>query len=325
MKFDILEPKLFEQFEVLRMAELRERYIEKLQLQGINNRFYRSEKLKARIQKAYPGRVSFWHPRYRSESELVYCNDVPNGQFVERAVNVNKVEDTNVKRDSITDDNYIYYAAKNIRASLMSQDAAMPWPPHAIDVSSNRISLPDSVCNFLTWILTDDDCELQCDVDEVELKNNSVQRLVQSFGQDLLYAVSKGRQKTPKHVALSLTVKNLTGSKEMITLLNRFGHAISYDQVLQIETRLAEEQLKTEVNGVILPKIIQPNVFSTFCWDNIDLLEETLSGQGTTHCTNGIIIQRQVAGCYPLPARVRSARGLRKRTFQAVSNQVSYK
>jgi len=76
----------------------------------------------------------------------------------------------------------------------------------------------------------------------------------------------------PKHVALPLTVKNLTGSKEVVTLLNRYGHGISYDQVLQIETTLAEEQLKS--NGVVVPKTIKPNVFSTFCWDNIDILEE---------------------------------------------------
>ena len=52
---------------------------------------------------------------------------------------------------------------------------------------------------------------------------------------------------------------------------------------------LAEEQLKTEVNGVILRMIFHANVFSTFCWDYIDILEETLSGRGTTHCINGIV------------------------------------
>ena len=214
----------------------------------------------------YPGRVNFWHPRYRSESEVVYCNDVPKGQIVESAVKVNIVQEMNVTRDGITNDNYMYHAAKNIRSSLLSHDSAMPWPPYATDVSDNSISLPNSVCNFLTWILTDDDCQPQCDADakEVELKHNFAKRLVQPFDPDLLYTVPKGRRKTPKHVGLSVAVKNLTGSKEVITLLNRFGHAISYDQVLQIETLLAKEQLKTEVNGVILPKIIKPNVFSTF-------------------------------------------------------------
>lgn len=247
---------------------------------------------------------------------ILYCNDVPKGQIVESAVNVNtNVQAMDVSGYGVTDDSYMYHAAKNIRASLLSHDTAMPLPPYATDLSVNNISLPNSVRSFLTWILTDENYQLQRD-----LKHKSVQRLVKSFGQDLLYAVSKERQKTPNHVA----VKNLTGSKEVITLLNRFGHAISYDQVLQIETELAEEQLKTEVKGVILPKIIHPNVFSTFCWNKIDILEETLSGRGTTHCTNGIIVQRQVAECDPLPSRVGDIRRTRKRTFQAVLNQVRF-
>lgn len=319
-----MEQQLFQNFEVLHMSDLRDRYVAKLSIQGIQNPLYRSEKLKARILKAYPRKVSFWHPKYRSETELIYCNDVPKGQIVESAVNVRGEKNTSAEENKNTHDNYVYNAAKNVRASLLNHEAVMPWPPYAADLRDENISLPSSVYNLFAWILTDDnDFQPRYDSDEkVDLKDPSIKRLVQSFGQDLFYAVSKGRQKTPKHVALPLTVKNLTGSKEVIKLLNRYGHGISYDQVLQIETRLAEEQLKTEVNGVVLPKIIQPNVFSTFCWDNIDLIEETLSGQGTTHCTNGIVIRRQVAGCEPPTVEVRNTCGGRARSFQAVLNQV---
>ncbi len=64
---------------------------------------------------------------------------------------------------------------------------------------------------------------------------------------------------------------------------------------------LAENQINKEQNGILLPSNIQPNVFSCFFWDNNDILEETLSGKGTTHCTNGIVIQRMTAGCDPQP------------------------
>ena len=319
-----IEQQLFQKFEVLHMSDLRERYVEKLFVQGIQNPLYRTEKLKARILKAYSDRVKFWHPRYRCETELIYCNDVPKGQIVESAVKVSNEENTNAVEDNNTYDNCVYYAAKNVRSSLLNYETIQPWPPYSTDLKDEHISLPSCVNNFFAWILTDDnDSQPQYASDEkVDLKDSSVKRLVQSFGQDLLYAVSKGRQKTPKHVAIPLTVKNLTGSKEVIKLLNRYGHGISYDQVLQIETSLAEEQMKTEVNGVLIPKIIQPNVFSTFCWDNIDLLEETLSGQGTTHCTNGIVIQRQVAGCEPPPIEMRNPCGVRARSFHASLNQV---
>lgn len=48
----------------------------------------------------------------------------------------------------------------------------------------------------------------------------------------------------------------------------------------------------------MLPTKCQP-VFSVFVWDNNDIQEETLSGLGTTHCTNGIFVQKRVDSCEP--------------------------
>jgi len=48
-----IEPRLLERLEVLRMSDLRQRYIELLSLHGVHNPLYRSEKLKVRIQKAF--------------------------------------------------------------------------------------------------------------------------------------------------------------------------------------------------------------------------------------------------------------------------------
>ena len=42
---------------------------------------------------------------------------------------------------------------------------------------------------------------------------------------------------------------------------------------------------------VVIPMGIKEGLFTTLVWDNIDLGEETRSGAGTTHMTNGIIIQ----------------------------------
>ena len=45
----------------------------------------------------------------------------------------------------------------------------------------------------------------------------------------------------------------------------------------------------------------QEKVPGILCWDNNDIQEETYSGKGTTHCTNGIVIQRKVHGCNSKP------------------------
>ena len=54
----------------------------------------------------------------------------------------------------------------------------------------------------------------------------------------------KGPEKNKKHVTLGLCLKMKTGSKDILTWLNRLGHCISYDEVNRIETYLAEIELK---------------------------------------------------------------------------------
>ena len=69
-----------------------------------------------------------------------------------------------------------------------------------------------------------------------------------------------------------------------------------------------------------VPSYISPLSFATFCWDNNDIIEETLSGQGTTHCTNGIVVQRQVQFAanqpYPTTSVQRAASNCRQRSIK---------
>ena len=87
-----------------------------------------------------------------------------------------------------------------------------------------------------------------------------------------------GCTKTPKHLLLPMTVKSLTGNAELVTLLNGFGHGLSYSQIEELETAIAEQQITNLRNGVLLPTACSPSVSAVFCWDNNDLQEETLSG-----------------------------------------------
>ena len=42
----------------------------------------------------------------------------------------------------------------------------------------------------------------------------------------------------PKHILLAMTVHHLTGSAEIITSLNHFGHCQSYSCTLELETAM---------------------------------------------------------------------------------------
>ena len=116
------------------------------------------------------------------------------------------------------------------------------------------------------------------------------QRLVTSFAQDICKAVKNGKWTLPKHLLLGMTLRHLTGSAEVITLVNRFGHCASYSRVIELETAMCKAI--DERQGVI-PSTISPNrnLVTHLCWDNFDLTEETPSGAGTTHTAHGIIIQ----------------------------------
>ena len=82
----------------------------------------------------------------------------------------------------------------------------------------------------------------------------------------------------------------MTGSKNAVTLLNRFGHGISYTELEEVQTAMAKCHLDRATDGeAFFPSNINPSLRVSLCFDNNDINEETLSGSGTTHCTNGIM------------------------------------
>ena len=112
-----------------------------------------------------------------------------------------------------------------------------------------------------------------------------------------------GQMKTAKHVLLSYGVKSLTVNVELIQLLNRLGHCMSYSQIEENNTALCLQKLAASLNqAVVFPEAINPYQFTNLAWDNIDRLDKTLSVAGTTHCANGIAVQSRVYGPHPMRA-----------------------
>ena len=81
---------------------------------------------------------------------------------------------------------------------------------------------------------------LLCDDDNHHTISGKVKNSVDCFSADIMYAVSKGKFLTFKHVAMVQGLHSVTGQKLPITLLHRVCHCISYDQVNLIETTQAE-------------------------------------------------------------------------------------
>ena len=86
----------------------------------------------------------------------------------------------------------------------------------------------------------------------------------------------------------------MTGNVELIEIINRHGHRVSYTKLAEVDTAYAIRKIST--NSGLIPEEIQPYQQASMVCDNIDRLEETLSGAGTTHRVNGIVIQKAFIG-----------------------------
>ena len=76
-------------------------------------------------------------------------------------------------------------------------------------------------------------------------------------------------------------------------------------------------------DDVPLAENIQPHINTTLAWDNIDRLEETLSGAGTSHRVNGIALQaRHFGPTVPPPPGIEQARTRKRSNDPSVSSVV---
>jgi hypothetical protein len=154
---------------------------------------------------------------------------------------------------------------------------------------------------FFCWLITDDD---ESEDQQAGCDNIADERRVLSLAQDAMHCATHGRVKLPKHVGLAMTVRHLTASKQLISILNRMGHCSSYDEIEAVDTALAIEVLaKSQQSGVVIPSNVVQGSFVQFAADNNDLNEETLDGKNTTHATTMVIFQKQVYGPH-LPSEV---------------------
>ena len=257
---------------VERMSMLREKYLTFLQehYPEAYNAQYKTDKLKHKLVKEFGSRIKFWKPSFRSE--LVYSDEVPKGLIVESAF---ESASSVLKR--------LEEAALILRRTILDEsreNGTLPWPPSASDLQADKLKPPNYVIHFMSHLLTKKPSQMTV----------KEERLARSIGEDICYNVTKGTWKQPKHILLGMSIRHLTGSAELVTLLNRFGHCISYSATLEIETAICNK-IKDSTD-ILPPNILKnKNLITHFCWDNFDLVEETLSGAGTTHSTHGIIIQ----------------------------------
>ena len=312
--------------QVQRMPELRDRFLTLLEHQGVTcSKGYRTEKLKRRLRAHFKDCLTFYQPAPGTAC-IVYASSAPAYRIAEAMANSREggpegpsdsQEELDLEDLPAIDATFsaeasnvseVYHSALLLRKVI--QDAAaehqQPFPPSASHLNEKTAlaAVPDLLFNFLAWLLFGNKCP-SASGEHAKAKVSlepDMNRYVVSIGQDIVYRVTHGRVKPPKHVSLSMAVRHITGSSQMVCLLSRFGHGLSLTQVQEIDTAMAEKQLATQdEEDVFVPPTAAPGIWTTFSWDNNDICEETLSGKGTTHCTNGILVQRKTQSALPEP------------------------
>lgn len=175
---------------------------------------------------------------------------------MERELKTWKDKSTNVSK-------IIDQSASFLKATIKDEKKTTTWPYHPSDVEKESFIAPEYLRWFLISLLTGDP--------EHKHPSRRVTMLMESFSQDVVYAVTCGIQKPPKHIQLPYMIKTLTGNTELIRTLNRLGHGISYSQLEENDTALCLQKLAANLNQqTLIPRGIQPYVFTNLAWDNID-------------------------------------------------------
>lgn len=207
----------------------------------------------------------------------------------------------------------IWKTALHLRETIQSQEIKASWAPQSCELTENAVTIQDDLKEFLFPLLTG-----STGFPGLQSCSEKVSRLISSFGQDLVFGASGGRQNPPKHILLPYAVKSLTNNGELIHILNCCDHGIAYSQLEEINTALCLQKLAvTSSNEVPLLDNIRPFIKTTLAWDNVDRLEETLSGEGTSHRVNGIAVQANQFGPHPQSA---SAPNIMKSTRRSIES-----
>ena len=203
-----VQSEVIDELGILKMTDLCRFYVGQLNELGLG---YRSEKLKNRLIKHFDDTIYFWHPRYRSEPEVVFSNEIPKGQIVEARLLSTEEKEYNISFKDLHSNHdparNVFHCAKLLRSYIKESTLeGMKFPPSQEDINEEAAPISDMLYNFLSWLLSQSD---EC----TELNKGEITTLSErmSIAQDIVFIASNRSKLTPKHIALPMTMKSITG------------------------------------------------------------------------------------------------------------------
>lgn len=158
----------------------------------------------------------------------------------------------------------------------------LPKKLYPSDVIGGECDIPEEIYDFISLMIKGRDVRRQ--------KSTSDNRRINAVCSDIIFNITKGRIKPSKHLILGISIKSGVGGRKLLSVLNRYGHCISYTKAEELETEMAYTAYNN--NRLIPPGIkIARNLSTHLAFDNNDRFVETDNGKDTLHDTVAIIIQ----------------------------------
>lgn len=264
-----------------------------------------SDNLKYHLINDFPG-IKFHQPLMANESLIVTAADPPVRSIIDEVSYESNPAEFTSSNDESSSVGYstslsaahtsdIYHTGSYLKNEInrSNLDRTTPWPPKHYDLTIEKClsTIPPILFNhiaIMTGCVDTTDSSPERASTSFFRVNDQVRGKLVSICQDIMYLESKGQNPTPKSLALGITVRHLSGSKHLGQLLSGLGHTASYETTLRVETALAAEK---DDNKAELPAGFRKHGLTVLVYDNLDFNEATLTGSGTTHIVNGIMIQ----------------------------------
>ena len=242
---------------------------------------YRKQKLKEKIEKRCSEQMTVYQVHGNKPDILVGSN-----LHLQDAINVAAMlkEALDSSDMKITEDpsvpstsRILYYAALLLKSAVRNAKSidVQPLDVENLGLGHWNEQVPDEMYNFFHWVIAD-----KVDISEKPNRlpeDEQLHRQVLSMAQDLIYARSNGRLKTPKHIAVGVSLHQMTQSREVVTLINKLGHCVSYQEVQRIDTSWTDMQKSSDHPTVPLNMV--PGRTTRAAGDNFNRSTEALEGQ----------------------------------------------
>ena len=128
------------------------------------------------------------------------------------------------------------------------------WLPLPSNFQNNDSVVPEDLKKILGFVMFGSN---------ISNAHQSEIRLINSIGQYICRAATWSQWKLPKHIFLSITLGHLYRSKELTTLINRFGHCESCSFSLEVENANAKalEETFSLLSSQIVRNPAAPSIF----------------------------------------------------------------